>query len=302
MKTATSLSTALMLFLSFIITLVSAVPRPFINDDPHLSSRSIERRRGCGVHIKAARKASGERRFQSQRLPAESENSTATIDVYFHVVFANETYEGGWVPDEQIHNQVSVLNKDYNSTGISFNLLNISRIKSEDWFLRVAPDSPQELGLKKTFRQGNSSTLNVYTVGLAEGDGAGLLGYATFPMDFNDKPTNDGVVILYNTLPGSNSPKYNLGRTLTHESGHWMGLYHTFEGGCKGSGDEVDDTPPEESAAYGCPAKRDTCPGGGEDPVRNFMDYTDDNCMTGFTKGQAKRIKAQLRTYRNVDV
>lgn len=54
--------------------------------------------RGCGVHIKAARKAAAERRFQSQRLPAESENSTATIDVYFHVVFANETYQGGYVP------------------------------------------------------------------------------------------------------------------------------------------------------------------------------------------------------------
>jgi len=288
--------------ISSLLTLVSAVPRPFINDDPHLHSRDMERHRGCGVHIKAARKAAAERRFQSQRLPAESENATATIDVYFHVVHANETYEGGWVPDEQVHAQVRVLNEDYNSTGISFNLLNISRIKSEDWFLRVAPDSQQELALKKAFRQGNASTLNVYTVGLAEGDGAGLLGYATFPMDFNTSPTNDGVVLLYNTLPGSNSTKYNLGRTLTHESGHWMGLYHTFEGGCKGNGDEVDDTPPEESAAYGCPAKRDTCPGGGEDPVHNFMDYTDDSCMTGFTKGQAKRIKAQLRTYRSVDV
>ena len=54
--------------------------------------------RGCGTHITAARMLSGERRFQSQRLPAESENATATLDVYFHVVYANETYEGGFVP------------------------------------------------------------------------------------------------------------------------------------------------------------------------------------------------------------
>jgi len=254
------------------------------------------------VHITDARIAAAERRFQSQRLPPESENATATLDVHFHVVFANETIEGGYVPDQQLIDQVRVLNEDYNSTGISFKLQNISRIESEDWFLRVAPDSPEELGLKSVNRQGGPGTLNVYTVGLAEGDGQGLLGYATFPSDFKDKPLNDGVVILYSTLPGSNSPKYNLGRTLTHEAGHWAGLYHTFQGGCKGAGDEVDDTPPEESAAYGCPKKRDTCPGGGEDPVQNFMDYTDDSCMTGFSKGQAKRIKAQLRTYREVSV
>jgi len=280
---------------------VAAVPRPMINDAP-LEGRGIARRRGCGVHITDARQASAERRFQSQRLPPESENATATLEVYFHVVYANETLDGGYVPDEQIIDQVRVLNEDYNKTGISFKLQNISRIESEDWFLRVAPDTEQETALKSTYRQGGPGTLNVYTAGLAEGDGQGLLGYATFPMEYTDKPKNDGVVILFSTLPGSTSDKYNKGRTLTHESGHWAGLYHTFQGGCKGRGDEVDDTPPEESAAYGCPKKRATCPGGKEDPVTNFMDYTDDACMTGFTKGQAKRIKAQLRTYREIDV
>uniref|UniRef100_A0A8H8CGW2 Peptidase M43 pregnancy-associated plasma-A domain-containing protein n=1 Tax=Psilocybe cubensis TaxID=181762 RepID=A0A8H8CGW2_PSICU len=283
---------------TFAASLVAAVPRPYIRDAPH----DIERHRGCGTNIGAARKASAERRFQSERMPAESENATATLDIYFHVVYMNETIEGGYVPDSQIQAQVDTMNADYNSTGISWNLVNITRIQNEDWFLRVAPNSTQELEMKTTYRQGNASTLNVYTVGLMEGDGAGLLGYATFPMDFNDAPTNDGVVLLFSTLPGSSSPKYNLGRTLTHESGHWCGLYHTFQGGCTGSGDEVDDTPAEESPAYGCPLKRDTCSSKGADPVQNFMDYTDDACMTNFTKGQAKRIKAELRTYRGVDV
>jgi len=289
---------SLFLAFSLAVSFVAAVPRPMIHDFP----RGIERRRGCGTHITAARVASSERLFQSQRLPPESENATATLDVYFHVVYANQTYEGGYVPDSQIQDQIKVMNEDYNSTGISFNLVNISRIESEDMFLRVAPDSEQESGLKKVFRHGNASTLNVYTVGFAEGDGQGLLGYATFPSDFNSNPMNDGVVLLYSTMPGSSQPKYNMGRTLVHEAGHWAGRYHTFQGGCIGSGDSVDDTPPEESAAYGCPEKRDTCPGGGPDPIHNFMDYSDDSCMTGFTKGQAKRIKAQLRTYRGVHV
>jgi len=290
---------SLFLAFSLAISFVAAVPRPMIHDFP----RGIERRRGCGTHITASRLASSERLFQTQRLPADSDNATATIDVYFHVVYANQTYEGGYVPDSQVHDQIRVMNQDYNSTGISFNLVNISRIESEDMFLRVAPDSEQEAGLKKTYRSGNASALNVYSVGLAEGDGQGLLGYATFPMDFKSNPSNDGVVLLYSTMPGSSQPPpYNMGRTLVHESGHWTGLYHTFEGGCKGAGDHVDDTPPEKAAAYGCPEKSHSCPGKNLDPIHNFMDYTDDSCMTGFTKGQAKRIKAQLRTYRGVHV
>jgi len=260
------------------------------------------RRRGCGVHIDDSRVASAERKFQAHRLPPESEDATATLDVYFNVIFANETIEGGYVPDSQIEAQVKVLNEDYNSTGISWRLANITRIENKDWFTSAAPGAEEQTTMKRSFRQGNANTLNVYTVGLTEGQGKGLLGYATFPMDFEANPLDDGIILLYSTLPGSNSANFNMGRTLTHEVGHWAGLYHTFQGGCNGAGDEVDDTSPEESAAYGCPAKRDTCPGGGQDPVHNFMDYTDDSCMTGFTKGQVKRIKAQLRTYRGVDI
>ncbi|KAF6747480.1 metalloprotease [Ephemerocybe angulata] len=244
------------------------------------------------------KRAATEARFKTSRVPPTHENATAVIDVYFHVIYANETLEAGFVTDESIKRQVEVLNGDYSSTGISFDLKNISRIQSEDWFLRVAPNSKGD----ETVRNGEASVLNVWTVGFMEGDGQGLLGYATFPADYEKDPLLDGVVLLHSTLPDVGKAPYNGGRTLTHESGHWFGLYHTFEGGCTGPNDYVDDTPPVKDAAYGCPSKRSTCPGGLTDDTTNFMDYTDDKCMTGFSEGQATRMRAQLRTFRGVDV
>jgi len=269
---------------------------------PHLIPRAVKlSRRGCGVHITAERLASSERRFESNRLPPLPSNLSTTIDIHFHVIAANQTLEGGWLPDTQIQKQLEVLNNDYNGTRISWKLVNTTRVISQDWFDKVAPESAEQTAMKQVLRAGNASALNVYTVGFVTDPTAqGLLGYSTFPADYKSNPKDDGVVVRYTTLPGGTATPFNLGRTLTHEVGHWVGLYHTFQGGCTGTGDAVADTPPEASAASGCPKDRHTCPGGTLDPVHNYMDYTDDSCMDSFTEGQAARMRGQIRLYRGI--
>jgi pregnancy-associated plasma protein-A len=216
------------------------------------------------------------------------------IPVYFHVINKGTGIANGDVPDSAIAAQINVLNAAYASTGWSFNLVATNRTTNTTWF-NSCDSASVEKSIKNTLRQGTADDLNLYTCN----PGGGLLGWATFPNSYKSAPKMDGVVFLYSSLPGGSAAPYNLGDTATHEIGHWMGLYHTFQGGCNQTGDSVSDTPAEGSAAFGCPTGRNTCSAAGNDPITNFMDYTDDSCMNQFTAGQDARMDTMFSTYRH---
>jgi hypothetical protein len=260
-----------------------------------LNQHALDR---CGTHKPSIAEADRiDRQLLADRAARQASEpgimaTGGTINVYFHVINRGTGVSNGDVTTTMINNQISVLNAAYASWGWSFNLVSVDRTTNSSWFTGCY--STYESAMKNALRQGTADDLNLYTCAPS----GGLLGWATFPWSYTSSPKMDGVVVLYSSLPGGSAAPYNLGDTGTHEVGHWMGLYHTFQGGCSVNNDYVSDTPAEQSAAFGCPVGRDTCSSSGQDPIRNFMDYTDDSCMNTFSAGQDSRMDSMFTTYR----
>lgn len=148
----------------------------------------------------------------------------------------------------------------------------------------------------------NKKYLNIWVVNKAFYPVAGVGGYAQFPGPAGGSDSTDGVVIGYNYVGASSNTSI-----LTHEIGHWMGLYHTFSSRCNSSGDYVDDTPSMIGGSfYNCTNEPNTCDNFGlpfltdpPDMYENFMDYSQDACQNLFTQGQKTRAHAILQLYRS---
>jgi len=216
------------------------------------------------------------------------------IPVYVHVMQAANG--SGDVTATQIDRQIQVLNSTYAgaessaaaATGFTFTLAGVDRFRNDTWHADGASTT-----YRSQTRQGGKNALNIWLVDFD------YLGVATFPWDYAKNPGIDGIRVQYTTLPGGSEANYDLGKTTTHETGHWLGLYHTFQGGCTTTNDKVNDTPAQSSASTGCPEGRDSCTSlAGLDPIHNYMDYSFDSCYDQFTPGQSTRMAQNFSAYR----
>ncbi len=271
--------------------------------------------------------------MERDRASGRTQAGIITISIVFHIVHNGEAIGNGRnLSQEQVMSQVEVLNEDFRRMA-GTNGFNDNPVGADielEFCLSKFDNSGKEMAEPGIHRVRGSQTtwsrndiegilkpatywdpnqfFNVWVVDFSSEDQL-LLGYAQFP-DQSGLPglnerggpaTTDGVVITYKvcgsaqkgTFASLQSPN-NLGRTLTHETGHWLGLRHIWGDGPCGSDDFVSDTPDADGPNRGCPVGRVSC--GVVNMVQNYMDYTDDACMNIFTQGQKTRMVAVMQS------
>ncbi len=258
---------------------------------------------------------------------AKTTDQVYKIPVVVHIIY-NKEYEN--IDDVEVFEQINILNADYRR-------LNSDTILTPLAFQNIAVDCNIEFCLAQFDPDGNPTTgierklndsieewllpiaervkytnqggldawpatsyLNIWVINLQDG----ILGYATGPAA-GTPSDGDGIVVDYKNFGHGDvsSKPYDLGRTATHEIGHWLGLNHIWGddgGNCMGS-DLIDDTPNQADHTYGCPDAEvyDMC--NTETPgimYQDYMDYTDDACMNLFTNGQKNKMRSVIETYR----
>lgn len=229
-------------------------------------------------------------------------NGKIEIPVVVNVIYSTSSEN---ISNSQIQSQIDVLNKDFNALNSDYNSVPslFANVKAKvgitfvlDQIVRKSTTKTSwgtNDAMKKTSKGGlapisPTTKLNLWVCTI----GGGILGYAQFP---GGSSSTDGVVIdsKYFGLSGTANAPYNLGRTATHEVGHWMNLRHIWGDQNCGS-DLVSDTPTHNDANYGVTQypHYSTCSGSPVEMTMNYMDYTNDNAMYMFSLGQKNRMTA----------
>lgn len=271
--------------------------------------------------------------FDHSTINAKRVATVITIPVVVHVIWNNATEN---ISDAQIKSQINVLNADFRE-------MNVDALPSTHPFYNLSTDTEIQFCLASRDPNGKATTgitrtftttkgfdgetgdekftakggkdnwnptkyLNIWVCNLSASEGT--LGYAQFPSDLVAMPSTDGVVIRHEAMGSSGTAGTtpfegnNLGRTATHEVGHWLNLRHIWGDNEPNCGDDlVSDTKPSFEPNYICktfpwrPMNKCGTDANGE-MYMNYMDYGDDNCLNMFTTGQATRMRSALNTER----
>lgn len=246
-------------------------------------------------HFNDRRKRSLLRR-QNNNTTSPSQYATKIIKTYFHLI--GSTAEENEVALNRSQPQLDALNFGFRNTGFQFTLEGVYQHVNETW--AVIANKTVEMEMKRVIRNGTYADLNLYFPARFQRSNSNPVGECWYPsMLPGDRYfIRDGCTMKVNSMTGTERPHLTPGYTVVHEVGHWLGLNHVW-GDEDGSEDPrcqeddfVEDTPRQLSPTRGCPSvATNSCPGfPGVDNISNFMDYSDDQCQTGFTKGQIEAM------------